>query len=299
MSVERHEFLDPKLYAQLKSLYLAARYVAEGAVGGFHKSPYVGYNAEFSHHREYFPGDELRHIDWKRYGKSNKYYVKQYEESSSLNAFLMLDQSASMSSLNDKFVSKVRYSQILCCAIAYMLLHQRDGVGYLGFSDKVNDFLPISSRMTQFGQMVHSIENSRATGGTNLLSSIERALPNLKKKCLVVLISDFLDMGEELLEAIRLLRYHKHELVAFHTLSSEELNFPYEEFSTFIDLESGMNLSVEARAVKQNYKQNLEIYLNEIKSVMHRYSVDYQLIDTSIPIEKALVHFLYRRSRHL
>lgn len=291
--------MDPKLYAQLKSLYLAAKYVAEGAVGGYHKSPYVGYNAEFSHHREYFPGDELRHIDWKRYAKSGKYYVKQYEESSSLNAFLMLDQSASMSATSELGVSKERYSQILCSALAYMLLHQRDGVGYLSFADSVKNFLPISSRMTQFGQLVNFIENSDVRGGTSLLKSVEAVLPNLKKKCLIVLISDFLDLEEELLEAIKILRFHKHELIAFHILSPEELTFPFEDFSTFVDLETGVNLSVEARAVKKNYEQSLNTYLKEIRSVMHRYNADYQLFDTSIPIEKALVHFLYRRSRHL
>ncbi len=299
MSLNRKGFLDPKLFAQVKSLYLAARYVAEGAIGGYHKSPYVGYNAEFSHHREYQPGDELRHIDWKRYGKSGKYYVKQYEESSSLNGFLMLDQSASMGAKSVSSLSKDRYSQVLCCAIAYLLLNQRDGVGFLSFADKIRNFLPISSRMTQFGQLVNFLEASHSFGKTSLIDSIKATLPNLKKKCLVIIISDFLDLEDELIEAIRILRFHKHELVAFHILSPEELKFPFEDFSTFVDLETGSTLSLEARTIKNNYEESLDIYLKEIRSVMHKYSVDYQLFDTSIPIEKALVHFLYKRSRYL
>ncbi len=299
MPLNSKKFLDPKLFAQVKNLYLAARYVAEGAIGGYHKSPYVGYNAEFSHHREYQPGDELRHIDWKRYGKSGKYYVKQYEESSSLNGFLMLDQSASMGANSPSNLSKERYSQILCCALAYLLLNQRDGVGFLSFADKMRDFLPISSRMTQFGQLVNFLEGSNSVGRTSLLDSINEVLPNLKKKCLIIIISDFLDLEDELIEAIRILRFHKHEIVAFHILSPEELTFPYEDFSTFVDLETGTTLSMEARSVKKNYEKSLQVYLKEIRSVMHQYSVDYQLFDTSIPLEKALVHFLYKRSRYL
>tara|TARA_Y100000589_G_C27169151_1_gene635935 strand:- start:9 stop:908 length:900 start_codon:yes stop_codon:yes gene_type:complete len=297
--INRKKFLDPKLFAQVKSLYLAARYVAEGAIGGYHKSPYVGYNAEFSHHREYQPGDELRHIDWKRYGKSGKYYVKQYEESSSLNGFLMLDQSASMGAVSPSNLSKERYSQILCCALAYLLLNQRDGVGFLSFAEKMRNFLPISSRMTQFGQLVSFLEDSKSSGRTSLLDSIKSMLPNLKSKCLIIIISDFLDLEDELIEAIRILRFHKHEIVAFHVLSPEELTFPFEDYSTFVDLETGSTLSLDARSVKQNYQNSLEIYLKEIRSVMHQYAVDYQLFNTSIPIEKALVHFLYKRSRHL
>ena len=299
MSIKQKQFLDPKLFAQVKSLYLAARYVAEGAIGGYHKSPYVGYNAEFSHHREYQPGDELRHIDWKRYGKSGKYYVKQYEESSSLNGFLILDQSASMGAESSFSLNKERYSQVLCCAIAYLLLNQRDGFGFLSFAEKMRNFLPISSRMTQFGQLVNFLEGSDSCGGTSLIDSIKSTLPSLKKKCLIVIISDFLDLEEELIEAIRLLRFYKHELIAFHVLSPEELKFPFDDFSTFVDLETGNTLSLEARTVRNNYEKSLEIYLKEIQSVMHKYSVDYQLFDTSIPIEKALVHLLYKRSRYL
>ena len=211
----------------------------------------------------------------------------------------MLDQSASMGANSTSNLSKERYSQILCCALAYLLLHQRDGVGFLSFADKMRDFLPISSRMTQFGQLVNFLEGSNSVGRTSLLDSINEVLPNLKKKCLIIIISDFLDLEDELIEAIRILRFHKHEIVAFHILSPEELTFPYEDFSTFVDLETGTTLSMEARSIKKNYEKSLEVYLKEIRSVMHQYSVDYQLFDTSIPLEKALVHFLYKRSRYL
>ena len=297
--MNRQEFLDPGLLAHVKNLYLAARYVAEGAIGGFHRSAYVGYNAEFSHHREYQPGDEIKHVDWKRYGKTGKYYIKQYEESSSLNALLLLDQSSSMGTEPSKGLSKEHYSKILVCALAYLLLHQRDGVGYLGFAKDVLSFLPISTRMTLFGELVKSLETTPSGGGTSLLHAVKELLPRLKKKCMILLISDFLDLEDELMEAVRMLRFHRHEVLAFHLLSFEDLQFPYQDFSTFIDVETGKSLSIEARVIQKQYQESLDSYLKETCSKLQELGVDYHLFDTSIPVEKALIHYLYKRSRHL
>jgi len=293
-----HEFLDPSLFAQVKNLYLAARYVAEGAIGGFHASPYVGYNAEFSHHREYIPGDEIRHVDWKRYAKSGKFYVKQYEESSSLNALLVFDQSASMRSPATEGLTKDQYGKILIAALAYILLHQRDGVGFVSFAEKVNQFLPISTRMTQFGELVKALDEAEFEGKTSFLGSMKNALKNLKKRSLVILVSDFLDQEDEVLEAIRMIRFHKHEILAFHLLTRDEYKFPYDDLTRFVDLETGQSLTLEPRVVRQRYQDSLQAFLKELKSKMEQYSVDYNLFQTSVPLEKALTHFLYRRSRH-
>ena len=247
--------LAREILKKVKQIEIRTRGLVDSFFGGEYHSSFKGRGMTFSEVREYQPGDELRHIDWKRYGKSGKYYVKQYEESSSLNGFLMLDQSASMGAKSTSNLSKERYSQVLCCAIAYLLLNQRDGVGFLSFAEKMRNFLPISSRMTQFGQLVNFLESSESFGRTSLIDSIKATLPNLKKKCLVVIISDFLDLEDELIEAIRILRFHKHELVAFHVLSPEELKFPFEDFSTFVDLETGSTLSLEARTIKNNYEK--------------------------------------------
>jgi len=297
--LNQNSFLDPSLLAQIKSMYLAARYVAEGAIGGFHKSPYVGYNAEFSHHREYQPGDDLRHIDWQRYGKSGKYYVKQYEESSALNAFLMMDRSASMSFESKDGLNKDYYSKVLIASLAYLLLHQRDGVGFLSFANTVEDFLPISSKMTQFAALVDALDNQVSGGRVSLLQTVEQTLPQLRKKCMIVLVSDFLDMQEELLEALKMIRYYRHEVLAFHVLSPDELKFPHQQFSTFVDVETGEEMNLEGKAVEKRYQENLDLYLKELKSYMHQLGIDYQLLDTKIPLEKALIHFLYTRSRHM
>jgi len=297
--MNRQDFLDPGLLAHVKNLYMAARYVAEGAIGGFHRSPYVGYNAEFSHHREYQPGDEIRHVDWKRYGKTGKYYIKQYEESSSLNALIMLDQSASMGSKSSQGLNKELYSKILVCALAYLLLNQRDGVGYIGFSSDIRGFLPISTRMTQFAELVNTLEDTPARGGTSLLEAVKDLLPNLKKKCMILLVSDFLDLEDELMEAVRMMRFYRHEVLSFHLLSYEDLHFPFQDYSTFIDVETSKSLSLEARVIQKQYQKSLDSFLKETRSQLQELGVEYHLFDTTIPVEKALIHYLYKRSRHL
>ena len=297
--MNKQNFLDPSLLAHVKNLYMAARYVAEGAIGGFHKSPYVGHNAEFSHHREYQPGDEIRHLDWKRYGKTGKYYIKQFEESSALNALIFLDQSASMGAATSKGLTKELYSKVLVCALAYLLLNQRDGVGYVGFSSKVRSFIPISTRMTQFAELVTNLESNSASGTTSLLQAVKTLVPKLKKKCMTLLISDFLDQEKELMEAIQLLRFHRHEVLCFHLLSHDDLRFPFQEFSTFIDVETSESLSLEARVIQKQYQESLDSFLKEVRSRLQELGVDYHLFDTTIPIEKALIHYLYKRSRHL
>lgn len=292
------QFVDPSLLAHVKNLYLTARTVAEGAIGGFHKSPYLGHNAEFSHHREYILGDELKHIDWKRYAKSGKYYIKQYEESSSLNAMILLDQSASMSIESKTGLNKDQYAKILTSSLAYLLLEQHDGVGFMSFAEGVNSFLPISSKKTRFAELISVLESELPKGTTSLITAMDQLLPSLKKRSVVVIISDFLHMDEDLLQTIKMLRYFKHEVIAFHLLSSEEVDFPYKDFSLFEDPETNFTMGIDASSVKKQYKKNLNEYLNEVKSSMLKYNVDYQLFQTNQSIEKALIHYLYRRGRH-
>jgi uncharacterized protein (DUF58 family) len=296
--MKKEEFLDPGLLARTRSLSMAARYVAEGAIGGFHKSPYSGYNAEFSHHREYIPGDELKYIDWKRYGKTGKYYVKQYEESSSMDALLILDQSASMSVDSKKGLSKSVYSRILVSAFSYLLLNQRDGVGFLSFKNKVNSFFPISSRKTQFAHIVDELEASLDEGETDIHSSLELILPALKKKCVLILISDFLDNRDSIMESLKLMRYFKHEVIAFHLMTPEEMGFSHTGYQSFLDVESGDRLEMEGKTAKAHYDKNLKAYLSSVKSAMHQYQVDYTMIQTDMPVEQSLVHYLHKRSRY-
>jgi uncharacterized protein (DUF58 family) len=290
-------FLSPELLAQVKNLSLAARYVAEGAIGGFHKSVYIGHNAEFSHHREYMPGDEIRRIDWKRFGKSERFYVRQYEESTSLNALILLDQSASMGVKVQVGIRKDLYAKTLVAALTYLLLHQHDGVGFCAFSDKMLNFLPVSTKMTQFSRLLNYLEAEKESGGTDFLNAVENLAPLLKKKCLIIIISDFLEQETQLLQTVRLLRFHRHEIMALHILSGDELNFPYDGFGAFTDVETGQKMEIEARVARKFYDESLQNYLKEIKLSMHKNMVDYNLFPTSVPLEKVLIHYLHKRSR--
>lgn len=293
-------YVSLELLAGLQNLSLAARYVCEGMIGGAHKSAYVGYNAEFSHHREYLPGDEIRHIDWKRYAKSEKLYIRQYEESASLNAMILLDDSASMQMPSEKGLTKAAYARIIAASLSWLLLRQRDGVGIMTFSDAMLDLIPISARMTQFAQIVKVLDTPRPSHGqTRLSEALDTLLPLLKKKCMILLISDFVERQAPLQEAIQKIAYHNHEMIAFQILTPEELDFPWSDFSIFQDSETQDTLLMEGKGVKEEYLQNLKLFLAETEEFLRRHHSDYLMIRSSHPVEKALSHFLYRRSRHV
>ncbi len=292
------QFVDLSLLASLNNYSLAARYVCEGVIGGSHKSAYVGYNSEFSHHREYMPGDEIRHVDWKRFAKTGKYYIKQYEESSSLNAMILLDDSDSMRIPSKEGLQKNIYARILTSSLCWLLLKQRDGVGFVRFAESMTHFLPLTSKMTRFSELCSLLDSEPSSGKTNLVKTLDQTLPLLKKKCMFILISDFLEDEESLKAAVERIAFYGHEIIAFHLLTAEELTFPWDEFSEFHDLESEEILTMEAKSAKEEYQKNLRYFLAETEGHLRQHQADYQLLRTSYPIEKALTHFLYRRSRH-
>lgn len=293
-------YVSLEILASLQNLPLAARYVCEGMIGGAHKSAYVGYNAEFSHHREYIVGDEPRHIDWKRFAKSEKLYIRQYEESASLNAMILVDDSASMYLQSQSGLTKALYARIIAASLAWLLLRQRDGVGLMTFSKDMHSFVPVSAKMTQFAEIIRLLEQTPAQNkDTNLAKSLDKLLPHLRKKCMIILLSDFVEPEQNLQPAIEKIAYNNHEMIAFQLLTPEELDFPFKEFSEFYDSETGASLSMEARNARDEYMHNLHLFLGETEAFLRRHHSDYQLIRTSHPVEKALSHFLYRRSRHL
>ncbi len=289
-------YVDPSVLAGLQSCALAARYVCEGVIGGAHASLHSGYNAEFSHHREYLPGDDPRHIDWKRWGRTGKLYIRQYEENASLNAVILMDDSASMHFQGKEGLSKAVYSRYLAASLAYLLLRQRDGVGLATFADNVQDFIPPSSRATRFADICQVLDQPPRKGKTSLNSMLEELLPRIRKRCMFIVISDFLASEEEILNAAARLAHARHEILAFHVMSPEELQFPYQDFSRFEDMETQDWVELSGKAAKATYQKNLERFLREVRASILKYQADYLLMNTRIPLEMALTRFLHRRA---
>jgi len=294
--MERRRYLTPAAIARLGNLQLVARLVVEGATSGQHKSPYYGFNVEFSEHRRYNPGDELRHIDWKLFAKSDRYYVKLYEENTALRCYLLLDASASMA-FGSGPLTKLEYGKCLAASLAYLLFHQKDSVGMATFGETLHELVPPSSKASHMHRMVEILERSAGTGRTALFDVLRELTSTLKRRALVVVIPDFFADPAGVLTAVRHLRFLKHEVILLRVLAPEEVDFPYEEYSRFVDLEDGDDLLVDPRALAAEYRTRMAEHLRVFRQQLHYERVDTETFRTDVALEETLARFLSRRAR--
>jgi len=291
----RRKYLTPAAIARIGNLQLVARLVVEGAMSGQHKSPDFGFNVEFSEHRRYMPGDELKHIDWKLYAKSDKYFVKLYEENTALRAYLLLDVSASMT-FGRAGWNKLEYGKCILASLAYLLLHQKDAVGCASFSDHLHDHIAPSSKATHLGQIVGLLQNAEPSGQTDLFKVLQELVGKIRRRALVVIVSDFFDEPERILTAVRFLRFLKHEVILLRVLTPEEIEFPFESFSRFVDLEDGSELLVDPRSLATEYREAIHRHLKEFRRRCAYAHVDTELFRTDRALEESLARFLNRRA---
>jgi len=289
-------FLDPAIVARIGSLELIARTIVEGFLVGLHRSPFQGFSVEFSEYRQYLPGDAPSTIDWKLFARSDRYYVKKFEEETNLECHLLLDVSASMGYASGE-VSKLQYGAFLAASLAYLIHRQRDGVGLTLFDDRVVESVPIGTRRAQVRGLLATL--SRATVGfrSDVSMPLNQLAARMTRRGLVVLISDLLDEPSAIIEGLKHLRFRGCEVLVFHTLDPAELTFPFEHAARFQDLETGD----EVRAVPARVREH---YLAQIRSLMERYrselrlaDIDYQAVDTSTPLDAALLAYLSTRGR--
>jgi uncharacterized protein (DUF58 family) len=294
-------FLDPKTLAQLESLPVKARVIVEGALSGLHRARLHGSSVEFSQHKEYSPGDDTRHIDWKVFGKADRYVVKQFEQESELTAFLVLDASASMAYKGDG-LSKLEWAAYLVAALAWLLVQQRDKVGLLVFGDAGLDrYVPPRARPTHLHDLLAVLDDvtrQGAHGREPAAVALDR-LGELarRKRSLVVVVSDLFETGGASLATLRRLRAQRHDVAVFHTLDRHELELPFDGLTLFESLEDDRELLANPAAVRRHYKQRLGEFLGQVESDCVGAGVDYRLVDTSRPLEAVLLDFLTLRAR--
>ena len=296
MALRGRRYLTPATIARLGNLQLVARLVVEGITSGQHKSPFYGFNVEFSEHRRYMPGDELRHIDWRLFGKSDKYYVKLYEENTSLRSYLLLDSSKSMN-FGGGPLNKLEYAKSVVASLAYLLLHQKDSVGLATFSSEIHELLPPSSKASHLHRMVEVLDQDHGRGETDLFAVLRELTKTLKRRALVIIVSDFFDEEEKIVRAVKHLRFLKHEVILLRILSPEEIDFPYEEYSQFIDLEDGGELLLDPRALAAEYRLKMDEHLKSLRRQLNYVRVDTELFRTDSPLEESIARFLSRRAR--
>ena len=285
-------YFDPKVLAGISNLYLRARWVVEGIMSGVHRSRAKGFSVEFEEHREYSPGDEIRRIDWKALGKFDRYFIKEYEDETNLRAYLLLDASGSMDYASDG-VSKFDYGCTLAASLAYLILKQQDAAGLATFSNRIESFIPPKAKRDYLTQILHALENRGAAGETNVGRILEDIAGQIKRRGLVVLVSDLLDEPEHILKGLRLFRFKGNYVIVFHLLDPAELDLPFDGNILFEDLEeANLRVVADPRAIRKTYQQVVNEFIAEMRKQCRDNAIDYQLISTSTPLDQALASYL-------
>jgi uncharacterized protein (DUF58 family) len=290
LPIHRYKFFAPTDAARVSNLQLTARQVVEGVITGLHKSPHRGFSVEFSEHREYVAGDELRHLDWRAYARSDRYYIKLYEQETNLRATLVLDTSASM-----QFAGKLDYARHLCACLAYLLAMQQDLAGFVAIDDSVKAELPPGSSPAHLDRLFRSLEAVKVGTTTDLPNQLHALSERLPRRSLVILLSDLWVEPSDLVRALQHLRYRKHQGIVLHLLDRAEVDLPYEKQVTLEDLESGERLQIDPGVLREPYRQQVQAYLTDVRRACSNSDVEYHPMYVDQPYDKALVQLLSRR----
>ena len=295
--VNSKNYLDPKIISRISSLDLRARLVVEGFMVGLHKSPYHGFSVEFSQHRPYMQGDNLRSVDWRVFGKTEKYYIKQYEEETNLRSYIILDSSKSMEYSSDKNISKLDYASTLVAALSYMMIKQQDAVSLTIYSDEIKKYLPPKSSNSYLQQILKELVTLKASSKTNTSDVLNKVAEKIKRRGLVIIISDFFDDVDKTLKAIKHFAHQKNEVIIFQILDPMERTFGFGKDAVFKDLETDEELTTQPYQIQKAYQQAMNEFTNKIKRECLNSNFDYNLLDTSVPFDKALFSYIQKRSR--
>ncbi len=291
-----YRFLEPSALARVKNLTVVAHGVVEGFITGLHSSPYKGFSVEFAEHRKYTTGDNPRHLDWRILGRTDRLYIKQYEEETNLRAQILLDVSGSMAFGSGNGPNKLAYASYLTAVLAYLMTRQQDAVGLTTFDTKVRLDMPPASSPRHFDEMMKRLEAVKPGKPTNLGPTLNRLADRFKRRSLIILISDLFDDIDAIARALHHFRHKRHELIVFHVLDHAELEFPYTETASFLDLESGERLQVDPSYVREEYKRRMSEFLEQCRKACADCQVDYVAVDTSEPYDLLLAHYLQKRS---
>ncbi len=290
------KYLDPQTLARLQGLELRARSIVEGYVSGVHRSPYHGFSIEFAEHREYSPGDDLRYVDWKVFGKTDKIYLKQYEEETNLVSYLLLDTSESMRYQSAAApMSKLEYAQCIAGSLAYLILQQQDSVGMVTFDNEIRALVRPSSNPSHLKQLLHIMENTVAERKTQTGPIFHELAERLKRRGLVVILSDLFDDVHGMMAGLKHLRHRRHDVVVFHVLDPAELDFPFRQTTMFRGMEQMPDVLTDPRALRRAYLEEFHKFLQAVNKGCRGQYIDYVQLRTDQSLEIALSSYLAHR----
>lgn len=277
-------------------MQLRARLVVEGFMVGLHKSPYHGFSVEFAEHRPYMPGDSLRNLDWKVYAKTDRFYVKQYEEETNLKAHILLDVSNSMS-FGTTAVNKYQYASYLAAALSFLMIQQRDAVGLATFDTDIRAYLPPRSVRTYLNVILSRLENETVSAATDLGKNLHHVAERIHRRGLIIVLSDLLDDPAATLSGLRHFRHDGHEVLVFHVLDPREIDFAYSGDVRFRDLETAQEMPTQPWHLRREYRQLIADFIDRLRRGCREDGIDYHLLNTTMPFSEALIQFLTKRKR--
>jgi len=292
-------FLDPAVVARLGTLELKARTIVEGFLSGLHRSPFKGFSVEFAEYRQYIPGDDLHTIDWKVYARSDRHYIKKFEEETNLDCHLLLDVSGSMGYGSHHGMTKFEYGACLAASLAYLMNRQRDAVGLTAFDEDIVSMLPSSSRTGHLRAVLLTLDRMRPGQKTNVSKPLHLLADSLSKRGMVVLISDLLDEPEAVIRGLKHFQFRGTDVIVFHILDPDEMEFPFDRATRFEDLETQEEVMAVPGVVRDHYLAEMGSLIERYRRELGSAGIDYQLLSTNHPLELALMSYLSARARAL
>jgi len=296
MARSGYKYIDPQVVAKLGRFNLIARAVVEGFVVGLHRSPYHGFSVEFADHREYVPGDNIRDLDWLALARTDRYYIKRYEEETNLKAYILLDSSASMG-FRMEGLSKLQYSCYLAASLAYMMIRQQDSVGLVTFDEEIRNFIPPHSTPTHLNLILRSLEEVQPGRKTRVSDTFHKLAENIKRRGLIVVISDLFDEPKDVVGALSHFRHKKHEVIVFHVLDKAEKEFPFDRLSDFVDMETKERIQADPRYIRSQYIKEVSAFIDTYRRDCFQMAIDYVPTDTSVPYDFMLASYLTKRMK--
>ncbi|HOX87203.1 MAG TPA: DUF58 domain-containing protein [bacterium] len=290
------QFLTPEVMSRLGNLNLVARLVVEGFLTGLHRSPYHGFSVEFAEHRQYMPGDDIKYLDWKVFGKTDRYYVKEFEEETNLKSTILLDCSASMGYRSGQ-ISKLRYGALLSAALAYLMLHQRDAVGLVTFDEQIRKFLPPRSVHSYLNRILHELDAADSGSGTRVGQTFHQLADRISRRGLIIVLSDLFDDPQSVMTGLKHFRHKKHEVIVFHLLDPSELDFGFKQAARFEDMESGEKLTTQPWHIRADYQRQVAEFVAAYRRQCREQRIDYIQLRTSEPFDHALLGYLIKRKK--
>ena len=292
-----YRYIEPAALARVKNLTMVARGVVEGAISGLHSSPYKGFSVEFAEHREYTAGDDPRHLDYKMLARTDRLYIKQYEEETNMRVQIILDTSGSMGYSHESKITKLEYGSYLTAVLSYLMTRQQDMVGLTTFDTEVRLDMPARSSPRHFNEMMRQLEAIQPGGETDLAETLHKLANRFKKRCLIVVISDLYDEPEEVIRALHHFRHRRHEVLVFHVFDKAEIDFPFRDTMSFYDLETNERIQIDPAYVRDVYKEQVEEFIETYRRACAESHIDYVMTDTSVPYDFMLSRYIAKRNQ--